>query len=90
MKRLKATVYGRVQGVGFRYFTQTLAMDLHLTGWVRNEMDGSVCLEAYGEEPALHKFLTKIEEGPRFGKVHHVDVTWDEVDASPENQFNIR
>jgi hypothetical protein len=48
MHRLHAVVHGRVQGVGFRYFVMREARALGLSGWVRNQADGSVEVEAEG------------------------------------------
>jgi acylphosphatase len=69
IKRVHCVVTGRVQGVGFRYFTQEQAAGHGLNGWVRNLYDGSVELEAEGEEDILEKFLRRIKEGPSFGCV---------------------
>jgi len=52
-ERLSARITGRVQGVGFRNFTQMRARQLGVSGWVRNEQDGSVRLEAEGPRGAL-------------------------------------
>ena len=46
-------VWGRVQGVGFRFFTQQLAIQLDICGTVQNKMDGSVFVVAQGEEKAV-------------------------------------
>jgi acylphosphatase len=51
--RLEATVRGRVQGVGFRYFVVRESRRLGLAGWVANELDGSVRLVAEGDETAI-------------------------------------
>ena len=48
---------GRVQGVGFRYTAKYLAQSLGLTGWVRNEYDGTVLLEIQGSEYMINKLL---------------------------------
>ena len=48
--------YGRVQGVGFRYYAVNKANQLGLTGWVRNLPDGTVEMEVQGNEPAYHLF----------------------------------
>ena len=45
--------YGRVQGVGFRYYAVQKANQLGLTGWVKNLYDGSVEMEVEGEEPLI-------------------------------------
>lgn len=71
--RLK--VYGLVQGVGFRWATRRLAVQLLIVGFVINETDGSVSIEAQGEEMNIRKFITQIEIGPSNGtKVHHVKI----------------
>lgn len=62
--RLEASVRGRVQGVGFRYFVLRLANDLDLTGWVSNEYDGSVRTVAEGPEAAIDRFEAALREGP--------------------------
>ncbi|MFA6174702.1 MAG: acylphosphatase [Kiritimatiellales bacterium] len=59
-QRITVRYEGRVQGVGFRYTAVSLAQDLDLTGWVKNEFDGSVALVAEGEEESLMEFLQAI------------------------------
>lgn len=73
--RMRATVSGRVQGVGFRYFTALAAHKLNVTGWVRNLRDGSVQVEAQGSQQALFAMYEKLCEGPEWSRVSHVDVT---------------
>lgn len=51
---------GRVQGVGFRYSAQYLAQSLGVTGWVKNEWDGSVVMEAQGSEEMLDELVQKL------------------------------
>ncbi|MGF2049606.1 acylphosphatase, partial [Lactococcus lactis] len=53
MKKLRIHVQGRVQGVGFRYTTKMLADQLGVTGSVKNEADGSVSIEAFGDDKAI-------------------------------------
>ncbi|MDK2858129.1 MAG: acylphosphatase [Verrucomicrobiota bacterium] len=62
MKTLRITVRyeGRVQGVGFRYTAASLARELGLAGYVRNEFDGSVELVAEGEEDLLMELMDSI------------------------------
>ncbi|QIL50024.1 acylphosphatase [Weissella coleopterorum] len=72
---IRMKVYGLVQGVGFRWATRRLADQLGIVGFVINENDGSVLVEAQGEEFNLRKFITQIEIGPSNGtKVHHVKI----------------
>ncbi len=53
---------GQVQGVGFRYSAQHLAKAFDLTGWVQNEWDGSVSMEAQGDPQSLEQFIQKLKE----------------------------
>ena len=76
MMRLEATVYGRVQGVFFRQTTVRQARQLHLTGRVRNQPDGSVAVVAEGDEPALRQFHAFLRQGPPDAHVERVDEQW--------------
>jgi acylphosphatase len=62
--RLEATVRGRVQGVGFRYWVVRRATDLGLVGWVANEVDGSVRCVAEGPASALDRLEGLLRTGP--------------------------
>ena len=66
-------VYGKVQGVFFRATTKTTAEDLKLTGWVRNEPDGSVRIHAEGEENLISRLYEWCKEGPQFAKVANIE-----------------
>ena len=55
--RKRYTFRGRVQGVGFRYTAKQLANSMGLTGWVRNEYDGTVTMEIQGRETLINKVL---------------------------------
>lgn len=79
MKRIQATIQGRVQGVSFRYYTQKEAQRLGLTGWVRNQPDGSVMTVAEGTEENLQIFVQFLHQGPPAARVSHVDLTWQEA-----------
>ncbi len=54
---------GSVQGVGFRYRAQYAANGLRVTGWVKNEWDGSVSMEAQGSEEQINEMLKLINQG---------------------------
>ncbi len=60
MIRSKVRFTGRVQGVGFRATTRHVAAGFQVTGWVRNEPDGSVLLEAQGTEDQVRAFLQEL------------------------------
>lgn len=64
MQAVKLHVYGRVQGVGFRYCTKIVAEDLGIAGIVRNDADGSVYIEAQGELTELETFINRIKASP--------------------------
>jgi acylphosphatase len=74
--RLEATVRGRVQGVGYRFFVVSEAMDLGLTGWCANAQDGSVRVVAEGPRADLERFLRILSEGPIMADVEWVDTLW--------------
>lgn len=61
-KRVAARFTGTVQGVGFRWTCREIARELGLTGWVRNEYDGSVSLELQGEGADIAAFFTKLTD----------------------------
>ena len=65
---------GRVQGVGFRYFSSCAAQNLGLTGWVANNWDGSVTLEAQGEQAQLDRLVPMIERACRWGRIENMTV----------------
>ena len=65
-------VSGRVQGVGFRFFTQREADKLGVTGYVRNLPDGRVEVLASGTADELATFRSLLERGPRFSRVTEV------------------
>ena len=79
MERLHAIVHGDVQGVGFRYFVQRKAQQLGLSGWVRNNDDGTVELVAEGNRRQLEDLKRIVEEGPRLARVDRVETRWSEA-----------
>ena len=74
MKHYCIKVYGKVQGVFFRDSTRKKAGELALTGFVRNEPDGSVYIEVEGEDIELEKFVSWCNAGPSNAKVEHVEI----------------
>ena len=88
MRRVRAIVTGRVQGVSFRASTLTEARRLGLVGWVKNRRDGSVELEAQGSDGAVAELLAWCAHGPPVARVTHVAV--DELaPTSGESAFAI-
>ncbi len=70
----KLTIKGRVQGVAFRKYTKRQADKIGLKGFVKNQPDGSVYVEAEGSEEALDQFLLWCYEGSPLARVDHVEV----------------
>ncbi len=75
-RRVDATVVGRVQGVGFRYFVLREATELGLRGWVANTAEGAVHCVAEGHERELRSLVARLEAGPPAAIVDHVSVAW--------------
>lgn len=88
-ERVTARVQGRVQGVGYRFFTRSEARRLGLTGWVRNEADGSVSVAAEGPRTDLELLVERLIEGPPGAAVRNVDVHW-EAAKHDATSFDVR
>jgi acylphosphatase len=87
--RLHAIVEGHVQGVGFRAFVLEWALELGLTGWVRNRWDGTVEVIAEGSKIELEKLLAALRRGPRTYTTSGVSPEW--LDATGEfTRFQVR
>ncbi|MBY8982017.1 MAG: acylphosphatase [Candidatus Lokiarchaeota archaeon] len=87
MKRIIIDVFGRVQGVFFRYNTQKVAEKLGLKGYVKNISDGSVHIEAEGPENKLEELLNFAKTGPKYARVDRVEYKY--IDATNEfKNFN--
>jgi acylphosphatase len=88
MIRRRVVVHGFVQGVFFRDTLRQRAQSSNVSGWVRNNWDGTVEAVFEGEEPAVERLVQFCGEGPRGASVDHVDVTTE----SPEGLagFSIR
>ena len=80
-------VEGRVQGVGFRWWTRKTAQELGVRGTVRNRRDGTVEIHAAGPEGTLDKLAEWLEEGPRAARVRGVEVV--DSEASLPRGFEI-
>ena len=89
LKRMHGFVSGRVQGVGFRYFTQETANELGITGWVKNTYDGKVEFVAEGTEEQLAVFKRKVSRGPSSAYVSDVKVI-DMVASGEFTTFRVK
>ncbi len=69
IKHISILVKGKVQGVFFRASTLEKAKEIGINGFVRNELDGNVYVEAEGSEAQLSEFIAWCKHGPRMAKV---------------------
>ena len=70
----RITIYGRVQGVGFRYFVQHVGNRLGLVGDVRNGPDSTVEIVVEGAPEKIVEFIKQVGKGPSLAQVRRVDV----------------
>jgi acylphosphatase len=82
-------VSGRVQGVGFRFFTRDAAAKEGLHGWARNLPDGRLAISAEGEAESLERFELAIRRGPPGARVEQIEVS-DSGPTGTEAGFEIR
>ncbi len=85
--RKRIIFHGRVQGVGFRYTAKHLAYSLGLTGWVKNEYNGTVIMEVQGRETLINELLKGINRNS------FIDIEWmdsEEISIEIESCFSVR
>ncbi|MEE8168793.1 MAG: acylphosphatase [Candidatus Hydrothermarchaeales archaeon] len=87
--RAHVFISGRVQGVFFRANTREKAIQLGITGWVRNMWDGRVEAVFEGEKEALERMLGWCKDGPPYASVDDLQVQWDEYQGEFET-FEVR
>lgn len=73
LERLRIVITGRVQGVGYRWWFQNRAMEIGLTGWVRNRTNGAVEAEIQGTPDQLETLIRSAWQGPPLAKVILID-----------------
>lgn len=81
MKQALITISGKVQGVWFRASTEEKALELKLTGHVKNTPDGCVEILAQGSEEAINELLKWCAVGPEAAEPSDVKVEWQKADA---------
>jgi acylphosphatase len=89
LSQLRAVIEGRVQGVGFRYFVQQAAIEIGITGWVRNLADGRVELLVEGSRQDCDELLKTVSQGPSMSAVSNVDEIWGNP-TGEERGFHIK
>ncbi len=90
MKKTKAVPFrahlfytGRVQGIGFRYTAEALAISLDLLGWVKNISDGRVEIVCEGPKDKIEAFLEKIQKSHLGPHIKKKKIEWE----TPKNEF---
>lgn len=91
MENISIRIWGRVQGVGFRYFTKRLADHLKIKGTVQNKLDGSVYIIAQSSsKEKLERFTQKVKESPSpYGKVNKIEILTLEQEVTYYEDFLI-
>jgi acylphosphatase len=84
MRTVRLAISGRVQGVGYRYWTVVTAQRLGLRGWVRNRADGSVEALVAGDNGRVERMIEACRRGPSQARVERVEVTEAEAADLPE------
>lgn len=88
IKRVRIKISGKVQGVGYRFFTQRSACTLGIKGYIENEPDGSVIIEAEGSTGQLEQFVRFVQKGPQWARVEEVDS--QEITPKGDQVFTVR
>ncbi|OYT16798.1 MAG: acylphosphatase [Bacteroidetes bacterium 4572_77] len=88
IKAIQIIVIGKVQGVGFRYYTQKRAQQYEVRGYVQNKADGSVYIEAEGKESDIKALADWCQRGPAWSRVKEVKVS--EIPEMGFSDFEVR
>lgn len=88
-KRVHVFYSGLVQGVGFRYTAQDIAMSLGITGWVKNLEDGRVEIVAEGKEEGIKEFLDRLAKGQLRQYIKDIESSWEKPTGEFDD-FDIR
>ena len=90
MVQFEIKITGKVQNVGFRYFTQKKASELHINGWVKNSLNGrSVEVVAQGNETDVKTFIDYLQNGPSQSRVDELK-KYKSTQLSEFNGFRIK
>ena len=82
-------VKGRVQGVGFRYFTEQIAGELSIKGFVKNMSDGNVEITAEGPADTINDFIRFIKRGPSLARVINTNISINDIDDYKYPDFRV-
>jgi len=82
ISRVHLHIYGRVQGVSFRYYARQRAQSLGLSGWARNAADGSVDVVVEGPQDSVQQFVNWAHRGPSMAQVDRVRIDREEPEQT--------
>lgn len=88
--KLEIRVFGKVQGVGFRYNVVNYAREAELTGYAKNLEDGTVKIFAEGKKASLLSLVDFIKNSPGASDVSNVDLEWQDSENRTYSVFRIR
>lgn len=80
-------IYGEVQGIGYRYFVRETAKSYGITGWVKNNIDGSVEIEASGSLETMKEFIEDIKTKHKWARI--VKIIDEEIPYKKYTDFKI-
>jgi acylphosphatase len=83
VRTVRVRITGRVQGVGFRYWTERVAAELGLSGRVRNRRDGTVEAQFSGSPEDVAEMIERCRDGPPSAKVASIDIVEGAAEPSP-------
>ena len=86
IKRVFIIIQGRVQGVGFRFFVQRVALNYGIYGYVKNLSSGDVEIDAEGEDYKLELFINECKKGPAHANVKQYHISY----LPPAKYFNFK
>ena len=81
-------ISGKVQGVGFRYWMQNLAIENNISGWIKNKSSGDVEALIIGQEKEVQKLIKQCKIGPSLATIQNIQINDYDQDYSAEG-FNI-
>ena len=89
MRRVHILISGYVHGVGFRYYVLEKAQKLNLLGWVKNNLEGSVEVDAQGEEHNIDAFIDLCRKGPPLSHIKDIYIR-EELITKEFKDFKVR
>ncbi len=91
MTKIHLQIHGKVQGVFYRQSAREVAKLLNLEGWIKNNLDGTVELEAQGREEAIEQLLNWCQKGPPHARVHQIIViSQEQMENAPARSEPVR